>query len=75
MSDSTFVETISELNRINADESRDSAARVLARDSLLQSRDLTAADLERAAAAMAKDPDRAFAIWSRIRRESSEAGI
>jgi hypothetical protein len=75
VSDSTFVETMTALARINADESRDSAGRAIARDSLLQSRDLTAEDLELAARALANDPDRAFAIWSRIRRESSEAGI
>jgi len=75
VTDSTFVATMTALTRINADSSLDSARRVVARDSLLQSRDLTAAKLERAARALANDPDRAMALWQRIAKERPAEGI
>ncbi len=70
VTDSTFVATMTALTRLNADSSLDSARRAVARDSLLQSRDLTVATLERAARALGDDPDRAVALWQRITRES-----
>ena len=72
VTDSTFVETIVALRRINLDPALDSARRAAARDSLLQSRDLTAETLDAAARALASDPDRAFALWQRITRESAD---
>ena len=75
VTDSTFVATMTALTRINADSSLDSARRAVARDSLLQSRDLTAATLERAARALANDPDRALALWQRIAKERPAEGI
>src|SRR5688572_10739088 len=75
VTDSTFVATMTALTRINADSSLDSARRAVARDSLLQSRDLTAAMLERAARALANDPDRALALWQRIAKERPAEGI
>ena len=75
VTDSSFVATMTALARINEDENRDSARRVIARDSLLQSRDLTAAQLERAARALANDPDRALALWQRIMKERPAEGI
>jgi len=75
VTDSAFVATMAALTRINADSSLDSARRVVARDSLLQSRDLTAAKLERAARALANDPDRAMALWQRIAKERPAEGI
>lgn len=75
VTDSAFVATMTALTRINADSSLDSARRAVARDSLLQSRDLTAAKLERAARALANDPDRALALWRRIAKESPAEGI
>ena len=70
VTDSTFVATMTELNRIDADEGLDSARRVSARDSVLQGRDLTAAQLEAAARALADDPDRAYTLWQRIVRNA-----
>ena len=75
VTDSTFVATMTALTRINADSSLDSARRAVVRDSLLQSRDLTAATLERAARALANDPDRALALWQRIAKERPAEGI
>ena len=72
VTDSTFVETIVALRLINIDPALDSARRVAARDSLLQSRDLTAETLEAAARALADDPDRAFALWQRIAKETAD---
>src|SRR5688500_16210850 len=66
VSDSTFVATMTALTRINQDEARDSASRAAARDSVLQGRDLTQEDLERAARALEDDPERALALWARI---------
>jgi len=73
VTDSTFVATMTALAKLNADSSLDSARREIARDSLLQSRDLTGATLERAARALGDDPDRALALWQRIARESPPA--
>ena len=74
VTDSTFVATMTALSRINADSSADSARRAVARDSLLQSRDLTAPKLERAARALANDPERALALWQRIMKEGASEG-
>ena len=72
VTDSTFVETVVALRLINVDPALDSARRAAARDSLLQSRDLTAETLEAAARALAGDPDRAFALWQRITKETAD---
>ena len=66
VSDSTYVATMTALTRINQDLARDSAAKAAARDSVLQARDLTADDIERAARALEDDPERAMALWLRI---------
>src|SRR5690349_17576105 len=70
VTDSTFVATMTALHRITNDERLDSAARAAARDSLLQSRDLTPELLERAGRALGDDPERALALWQQIRREA-----
>jgi hypothetical protein len=75
VTDSVFVATMSSLNRINADESRDSTSRAAARDSVLQGRDLTMARLERAARSLSDDPDRALAVWQRVMKESGPAVV
>ena len=73
VSDSTFVATMIALTRINQDVTRDSASRVAARDSVLQARDLTEDDIERAARALEDDPERAMALWTRIAREKPDS--
>lgn len=75
MTDSSFVAVMTTLRRINADEGRDSTARARARDSLLQSRDLTPETLERAARDVSEDPDRAVAVWQRIMKESAGESV
>ena len=75
VTESTFVATMTALTRLNADSSLDSTRRAAARDSLLQSRDLTPAMLERAARALGDDPDRAVALWQRIAREAGTPPI
>lgn len=71
MTDSSFVATMTALTRINLDLGRDSASRAASRDSVLQSKDLTPEDLERAARALEDDPERALALWLRITREGT----
>jgi hypothetical protein len=70
MSDSTFVAVMSALRKVNTAEGMDSARRVIARDSVLQSRDLTAETLERAARDIGADPDRAVGVWQEILKRS-----
>ena len=66
ISDSTYVATMTALTRINEDHGRDSASKAAARDSVLQARDLTLDDIERAARALEDDPERAMELWLRI---------
>lgn len=66
VSDSTFVAAIAELHAINADTSLDSTARAAARRRVLQERGVTGDALERAARAMAEDPEHALAVWTAI---------
>src|SRR5215213_7450059 len=68
VSDSAFVGAMAELRRIQNDASLDSARRKMARDSVLQGRGLTPAEMERAARALARDPERASALWQEIDR-------
>jgi hypothetical protein len=66
MSEEEFVHTMAELRRVERDATLDSAARTTARRNTLQERDLTPEALEAAAKALADDPDRALAVWTRI---------
>jgi hypothetical protein len=66
VTDSTYVAVMTALTLINEDDSRDSAQRAAARDSVLQSKDLTASDMERVARVLSDDPDRAVEAWQRI---------
>ena len=70
MSDSTFVAVMSALRKVNTAEGLDSAHRAMARDSVLQGRDLTAESLERAARDIGADPDRAVGVWQEILKRS-----
>ena len=64
--DSTFVQTMAALHRIEVDPTLDSAGKAAARRAVLQDRGLSPEQLERAARALADDPARAATIWSRI---------
>ncbi len=70
MSDSTFVATMAELQKIQEDPLLDSAAQAAARTRVLQSRGLTPVTLERAARALASDPEHAAEIVQAIDRQA-----
>lgn len=75
VTDSTFVAAMSELRRVESAPTRDSASRAAARAAVLQRQGLTPAELERAARALAGDPERATEIWRAIdRRANSTPG-
>jgi len=64
--DSTFVAAMAQLHAIERDVRLDSAGKVAARRVALQERGLSPVQLERAARALAEDPDRAIRVWNRI---------
>lgn len=68
INDSTFVATMADLRRIGADTTLDSMAQDSARRVILRTRGLTADELERAARALAEDPEHAIAVWQAIQR-------
>lgn len=70
VSDSTFVATMAELQKIQEDPVLDSAAQADARSRVLQSRGLTPEMLERAARALADDPKHAAEIVQAIDRQA-----
>lgn len=70
VSDSTFVATMAELQKIQEDPALDSAAQAAARTRVLQSRGLTPVTLERAARALADDPQHAADIVQAIDRQA-----
>ena len=66
VTDSAFVATMAELRAISRAGEGDSASRARARQAVLQRRGLTAERLERAARALADDPERATDVWQAI---------
>jgi hypothetical protein len=66
VSETTFVETMVELRRLDTATTGDSATKAAARAAVLQRRGLTAAQLERYAASLADDPARAQELFARI---------
>ena len=68
VSDSTFVAVMAELKRAHSAPGLDSAGRDARRKAILQGRGLTPAQLESAAAQLAKNPTRAQAVWQAIER-------
>ena len=66
VSDSAFIATMVELRRLERGAPVDSAASATARARVLQRQGLTAAQFERAAAALADDPKRAQELFARI---------
>jgi hypothetical protein len=63
VSDSTFVRTMIALRQLPIGISVDTGARARSRDSILRAHDITAAELEAAAARLADQPDRAAQLW------------
>ena len=72
VSDSTFVAVMADLKRAQEAPGLDSAGRAARRDSILQSRGLTPAQLETAARELAENPTRAQTVWQAIQRRASE---
>ena len=66
VTDSTFVAAVAQLRRITFDSTLDSAGKAAARRGVFAKYKATPAELERTARAMARDPDRAVAIWRAI---------
>jgi hypothetical protein len=63
MSDSTFVRAMVQLRRLPIGMAGDTIPRARQRDSILATLGVTAADVESTAVRLARDPERAAAIW------------
>jgi hypothetical protein len=72
VSDSTFVAVMADLKRVQEATGLDSAGRAARRDSILQSRGLTPAELETVARELADNPTRAQTVWTAIQRRAAE---
>lgn len=72
VSDSAFVATLAALKRVQDAVGIDSAQRAALRDSVLQGRGLTPAQLEAAARTLARNPARAQAVWQAIERRARD---
>jgi hypothetical protein len=66
MSDSTFVATLSELRRVQADTSLDATMKDSSRRMVLRRYKVTSAQLEHAARLLAESPARASDLWRQI---------
>jgi hypothetical protein len=66
VSEARFVATMAALRRIERDIMLDSAQKAAARDEALQEGNLTPAQLESSAQALARDPAHALEVWARI---------
>ena len=71
VTDSAFVATMAELERVERAPGMDSSARVAARAAALQRRGLTPEQIVAAAGALAEDPERALALYRAIDRAAS----
>ena len=72
ISDSTFVAVMADLKRVRDTPGMDSAQRAQRRDSVLQSRGLTPAQLEAAAHQLARNPGRAQPVWQAVERRAAD---
>ena len=72
VSDSTYVAVMAALKRVQDAPGLDSAQRAARRDSILQSRGLTPAQLEAAAQELAENPGRAQTVWQAIERRAAD---
>ena len=72
VSDSTFVAVMADLKRVHEATGLDSAQRATRRDSILQSRGLTAARLDSAARALARNPQLAQTVWQAIDKRAAD---
>lgn len=72
VSDSTFVAVMAELKRVRDAPGVDSGHRAARRDSILQRRGLTPAQLEVAARRLAENPTRAQTVWQAVERRAND---
>ena len=72
VSDSTFVTVMAELKRVHDAPGVDSSHRAARRDSILQRRGLTSAQLEAAAKRLAENPTRAQTVWQAVERRAND---
>jgi hypothetical protein len=72
ISDSTFVAVMADLKRVHDTPGMDSAQRAARRDSILQGRGLTPAQLETAARELAQNPGRAQTVWQAVERRAAD---
>ena len=72
VSDSAYVTAMVGLREVARNASLDSAARVAARDSVLQGQGLTAEQLEDASRTLGSDPVRAAALWRAIEQKVAQ---
>ena len=71
VTDSTFVTAMTELRMAQTNATLDSVGRAAARRSVLQRRGLTLEQLERAAEALADDPERASRLFATIEERTT----
>ena len=67
-----FVAVMADLKRVRDTPGLDSSRRALQRDSILQSRGLTPAQLDKAARQLAQNPARAQTVWQAIERRAND---
>jgi len=72
ISDSTYVAVMADLKRVQNAPGMDSASRAARRDSILQGRGLTPAQLEAAARQLALNPGRAQTVWQAVERRAAD---
>ena len=72
VSDSAFVAVMADLKRVQDAPGMDSAQRAARRDSVLQSRGLTPAQLETAARELARNPTRAQTVWQAVEQRAAD---
>ena len=72
VSDSTFFTVMAELKRVHDAPGVDSSHRAARRDSILQRRGLTSAQLEAAAKRLAQNPTRAQTVWQAVERRAND---
>ena len=74
VSDSSFVAAMADLRQLAREPGYDSTARARARQGVLQSRGLTLEQLDRAAARLAREPERASELWRAIEEKAATLG-
>ena len=72
VTDSTFVSVLADLKRVQDAPGVDSGRRAVLRDSILQSRGLTPAQLQEAAKQLAANPARAQTVWQAVQRRAAD---